>query len=280
MPNVYIDPLTDYGSKLLFGQKAVMIAMLNALLPEEDAIADLEYARTEVVGSAPMAKAIVYDFHCVTLDARRIIVEVQQASHHWFMDRCLHYVSRAMDDQIAKGEASFELKPVYLVAIMDFDLGLSGDDFRSVVELRDQNGALFTNKLRLYFLDLTKLDFMTDAAELAPLEQWMRAIKTMGSATEVPSWVTDTRVRDAYGAAELSKLPEEERVKYALELKADENRRAEWLAKFKEGKSEGKAEGKAEVAVRMYRAGYTLETVAELVGVSVEQVELWISQAG
>lgn len=246
MSYAYIDPLRDYGFKLLFGQKAVLIAMLNALLPPEDRIADLTYVNTEVVGPTPIARAIVYDLHCVTLDGRHIIVEVQQASHAWFKDRCLHYVSRAFDGQVLRGSGSYELQPVYLVAVMDFALGLSGGDFLSVVELRDARGALFTDKLRFYFLDLTKLDLMSQATDLPILEQWMRAVKTMGYATEVPSWVTDEDLRRAYAAAEVNNLSEAERVAYERSLRDDLDRRGEMLAKWIEGKELGWEEGRVE----------------------------------
>lgn len=50
MPNTYINPLTDFGFKKLFGEepnKDLLISLLNTLLPERHQIADLQYTKNE-----------------------------------------------------------------------------------------------------------------------------------------------------------------------------------------------------------------------------------------
>lgn len=50
MPATYINPLTDFGFKKLFGEepnKELLISFLNTLLPAHHQIADLQYTKNE-----------------------------------------------------------------------------------------------------------------------------------------------------------------------------------------------------------------------------------------
>jgi hypothetical protein len=53
----YINPLTDFGFKRLFGtepNKALLIDFLNVVLPECHQIEDLTYGNSETVGNTPL----------------------------------------------------------------------------------------------------------------------------------------------------------------------------------------------------------------------------------
>lgn len=78
----YINPLTDFGFKKLFGtelNKILLIDFLNQILPEKHLIKDLSYARNEQLGLNELDRKAIFDLYCVGESGERFIVEVQKA---------------------------------------------------------------------------------------------------------------------------------------------------------------------------------------------------------
>lgn len=69
MPAVYLNPLTDFGFKKLFGEephKDLLISFLNTLLPEYHQIADLQYTKNEYQGITPTDRKAIFDLNCIS----------------------------------------------------------------------------------------------------------------------------------------------------------------------------------------------------------------------
>jgi len=94
---VYINLLTDFGFKRIFGIKEVMIKFLNAVLDIEGGIKDLRYGNPEQLGVSQYDRKAVYDLYCITEKDEHIIVEIQSAPQVYFKDRVLTYVSRLIN---------------------------------------------------------------------------------------------------------------------------------------------------------------------------------------
>ena len=63
----YINPLTDFGFKKLFGtepNKDLLIDFLNEILPNRK-IKDLNYSTNEHVGKYEIDRKAVFDIHCI-----------------------------------------------------------------------------------------------------------------------------------------------------------------------------------------------------------------------
>ncbi|WP_262249591.1 Rpn family recombination-promoting nuclease/putative transposase, partial [Parapedobacter soli] len=93
----FIDPLTDWGFRHLFGQgpnKEILIEFLNDLFQGEKHIAELEYAPNEHDGDGDEDKRVVFDLHCRGDNGEYFIVEMQRIRQDFFKDRALYYVSR------------------------------------------------------------------------------------------------------------------------------------------------------------------------------------------
>jgi predicted transposase/invertase (TIGR01784 family) len=88
---VYINLLTDFGFKRIFGIKEVMITFLNTVLDIEGGIKDLRYGNPEKLGFSQYERKAVYDLYCITGKDEHIIVEIQSASQVYFKDRTLLY---------------------------------------------------------------------------------------------------------------------------------------------------------------------------------------------
>ncbi|MEO1623912.1 MAG: PD-(D/E)XK nuclease family transposase, partial [Bacteroidota bacterium] len=86
----YINPLTDFGFKKLFGtepNKVLLIDFLNQILPDQHKIKDLSYSRNEQFGQNDLDRKAIFDLYCVGESGERFIVEVQKAKQNYFKDR-------------------------------------------------------------------------------------------------------------------------------------------------------------------------------------------------
>ena len=104
--NKYIDPLSDFGFKHLFGgepNKEVMIDFLNALFEGEKQIIDIVYNPTELAGDDKDHKKVFFDLLCTGDKGEQFIVEMQRAAHDNFEDRCIFYLSRLIHQQKSMG---------------------------------------------------------------------------------------------------------------------------------------------------------------------------------
>ncbi|MDR0895807.1 MAG: Rpn family recombination-promoting nuclease/putative transposase, partial [Prevotellaceae bacterium] len=175
----FINPFTDFGFKLIFGQeltKDLLIDFLNDLLEGERVIVDIIFLNNEQLPTIAEERAAIYDVYCRTDNGEYIIVEMQYRWHPHFKDRALYYTSRAIQGQGVKGIGwDFELAPVYGIFFMNF-----ADEFTklrtdAIVTDRD-TGELLTNKLRLTYLSMP---FFTKTEEECDtnFERWIYVLK-------------------------------------------------------------------------------------------------------
>ena len=178
--DIYIDPLTDFGFKRLFGNKELMINFLNCVLKIKDKIEDLHYSNTVRTGISKDDRAIIFDLYCTTIKGERIIVEMQTMSHENYKERTIYYASRLIQDQAKKGkEWNFALSPVYSVNIVNFkvDENLTGKNFLSHIQFMYKGiNKPYYDKLTIVYVELPR--FTKKESELnTNIEQWVYALK-------------------------------------------------------------------------------------------------------
>lgn len=103
MSSRFVNPFTDLGFKIIFGQPAskdLLIILLNELLSGEHHIEDLTFLDKEDRSENIHDKGIIYDLYCRTSTSEYIIVEMQNRWHSHFLDRTLYYVCRAVSRQM------------------------------------------------------------------------------------------------------------------------------------------------------------------------------------
>jgi len=118
----YVNPLTDFGFKKLFGtepNKELVIDFLNQLLPEKHKIEDLVYSNNENIGLTQIDRKAIFDLHCRSNNGDRFIVEIQKAKQNFFKDRSVYYSTFPIQEQAKKGEWNYQLSAVYTVDILD-----------------------------------------------------------------------------------------------------------------------------------------------------------------
>ena len=104
--SVYINLLTDFGFKRVFGIKKVMLDFLNVVLNIPGGITDLTYGNVEILGLTKDDRKAIFDLICITGNGDRIIVEIQNIEQEFYKDRMLVYVAQLIQEQNVQGKVS------------------------------------------------------------------------------------------------------------------------------------------------------------------------------
>ena len=286
----YIDPLTDFGFKFIFGSepnKDILIDFLNAIFQGSKVIVDLTYNNTESTGENQLSRDVFFDLLCTGQDGEQFIIEMQRKMQSHFMDRCMYYASRIISEQAPdSGEDwNYTIKGVYLIAILDFDFKLNpGKDYLVPIKLINTNTqTLFYDKIAFLFLELRKFD-KEEKDLVSDLDKWCYVLKHLHRLEKMPVFLNKRIFQKIFNLAEVGKLNKKERMSYdrALKARRDYNNTINYAKEeaMREGKAEGLAEGKAEGkaetiranVINMYQKELTIETIAEIVNLSVDDV--------
>ena len=296
----FINPFTDIGFKRIFGQeisKPVLIAFLNALLDGERRIADVQYLDKEQPAESVDDRSLIYDVYCKLDNGEHIIVEMQNKSQAFFKNRSVYYISRSISRQGDPGKDwHYDVKAVYIIALLNFHRDDISREFRTDVALMDmRHKTLFSDKMRLIFLQLPY--FTKELGECETLfEKLIYVLKHMDVLQRMPWLAQDAVFQKLASIADVASLNKKERIAYDENLRKYRDTivvmegqyqegmekglakgRAEGHAEGRaEGRAEGHAEGRAEAltenARRMKAKGFSAEDIAEITGLSVDDV--------
>lgn len=260
----YVNPLTDFGFKKLFGtepNKELLIDFLNQVLPARHQIKELSYSPNEHLGPQAVDRKAIFDLYCTSDSGERFIVEIQKAKQNYFQDRCLYYASFPIQAQAQQGNWNFKLYPVYTIGILDFVFSDHKDEqaYYHLVELKDQECEVFSDKLKFIYIELPK--FTKTEAELeTPFEKWLYVFRHLAELQNRPQKLQERIFQKLFQAAEIAKLSKDELEAYENSLKhyRDINNIAETA--------------KMEVARAMKLDGMSLEKIQRLTCLSMEEL--------
>jgi predicted transposase/invertase (TIGR01784 family) len=235
---------------------------------------------------------------------------MQKAKQHYFKDRALFYTSYPIQRQAQKGDWDFQLNPIFLVAVLDFEYDEQSE--RRIlcrnVALRDEYGDLFSDKLHMIFLQMPLFE-LQESELVTQRDKWMFFLKNLELFDDIPAILREPVFEKAFHIAEYIKFSPPVQEAYQKDLMAYRDNKnvldtahiegfdkglaqgkAEGLAEGKaeglaEGKAEGLAEGKAEglaegeakrqaeIARNLKRLGVDHATIAQATGLSVAEIE-------
>ena len=252
----YVNPLSDWGFKRLFGtemNKDLLLGFLRSLFPER-VISDIAYLRSERQNLSERERDSVFDVVCTDAGGAQFVVEMQKRTQRYFRDRALYYAAYPIIEQAPKGSWNYRLR-------------------------EDETGEIMNSKLEFLYLEVGA--FRREVSEQSGIvDKWMYALKNLSRLEERPQALRERVFERLFEAAKIAAYTKEERNQYendmmtendyrnTIDYARDEGREA-GLA---EGKAEGRAEGKAEVARKMLAAGMPAEQITEFTGLTVEQL--------
>ena len=280
----YINPYTDFGFKKLFGEEAnkdLLIDFLNALLPDKHKVKTLSFNNPEQLGDALSDRRAVFDVYCEAQSGEKFIVEMQKAEQEYFKDRSVYYVAHPIRSQGQKGKWNYELKTVYLIAILDFvyDKNNPNPILIREVSLKDQHGNEFYEKLQMIYIQMPVFDKKESELKDSK-DKWLYFLKNLPSLEHIPALLKEKVFKKAFHTAEIASMTDNDRVSYEHNL--DEYRT--YLATIETaenkgirkgimiGRAEGKAEEKVEIAREMKRDGVDSTIISKYTGLSPDEI--------
>ena len=296
----FINPFTDVGFKRIFGQefsKPLLLDFLNSLLEGEKHIVNLTFLDKEQPALYDEDRSLIYDIYCETDEGEHIIVEMQNKSQPYFKSRSIYYISESIARQGERGSSwNYAIDSVYLIAFLNFIPLDFKQQFRTDVVLAEKNTVdQFSDKLRMIYLQLPLFKKEADECE-NQVERWIYLLKNMETLSRLP-WAAQSAVfKKLESIADVGAMSRDERLKYdeALRKYRDtisvfEGVRMDGLMEGrmegrKEGRMEGRMEGlmeglmegqrseKMENARKMKTYGLALDMIAEITGLSIEEV--------
>jgi len=273
----YIDPLTDFGFKKLFGtepNKVLLIDFLNQILPQKHQIKDLSYSRNEQMGFNELDRKAIFDLYCIGESEERFIVEIQKAKQNFFKDRSIYYASFPIQEQAKKGKWDYKLDPVYTVGILDFifDDHKKENEFLHVVELKNQDCEVFYEKLKFIYIELPK--FKKKETELeTQFDKWLYVFKHLSELQDRPPKLQDRIFKKLFEAAEIAKFSPEEREAYEESLKYYRDLNNVVHTSREEGREEGRSSRNIEIAKAMKKSGEPIEKIMQYTQLTKDEIE-------
>jgi hypothetical protein len=185
------------------------------------------------------------------------------------------------------GGFTYEMHPVYVIAIMGFNMARheeegrprNNDVIRSF-EIRDEiSGELLTDRLHFTLVELAR--FQKQEKDLSSSsDRLLFSFKNMAKQKKIPESFKNTNMAKIYNTAQLAALSDEEYRAYVSEIFEEERRLNEQATTFNEGKRQGREEGREEgeknkaieIARNGLRKGLSVDDVAEITGLSIEEV--------
>jgi hypothetical protein len=221
------------------------------------------------------------------VDGELLLIEVQGESEYAYFQRILFGASKLVTEYIDSGQNYDNVKKVYSINIVYFDLGQGKDfvyhgktEFRGVhnndiLQLstfqRQRFGVDEVYKLYPEYYILKVNDF--NQWSKVPLEQWIYFLST----SDIPEDADAPGLKAAREKLQLSQMSKEEQAAYRRYLDdrvilADQIFTAKGEARL-EGRAEGRAEERLENARNLKKNGVPLDVIAKSLGLTVDEIE-------
>jgi len=143
----------------------------------------------EQVGENESEKNVIFDIYCTNQDGDRFIIEMQRSLQHFFANRTISYVSRALSSSLRKGDRSYRIPTVYSINLLDFqpDMFPERDQYMWKVMLKDEDNRIFSKKMMIYFFKLSNFAAQTlEKRERfsSEIEKWFYYLKNIQNMDE------------------------------------------------------------------------------------------------
>ena len=287
----------DWAIKRLLRQKAnfgVLEGFLTVFLGEQIKI-------EEILESEGNQQDADDKFNRVDIKAKNtkgdiILIEIQNTRELYYLERVLYGVAKAVTEHLHLGQDYSEVKKIYSISILYFDIGVGTDylyhgqnQFVGVhthdhLQVNTKERGAIVKRLPSEIFPVNEFDKVA----VTPLEEWVRYLKD----GIITSGTTAPGLEEAREKLRYYSMSPEERYAYDEHLNAimiqndvlstakfegREEGLAEGLAEGREeglieGREKGRVEERLETARRMRSDGLSMEMVVRYTGLSEEEI--------
>ena len=274
----------DWAIKRLLRQKAnfgVLEGFLTVFLNEPIKIVDI----LESEGNQQQAND---KFNRVDIKAKNskgeiIIVEIQNTSELYYLERVLYGVAKAITEHINLGNTYKEVKKVYSISILYFDLG-KGSDYiyvgqNNFVGLHTQDHLIISTKEKDTIVRkspseifptyiLVRVNEFNKVAK-SPLEEWVEYLKNgvISPETQAPGLQEAREKLKYYSMSDAERYAYDEHIN-AIMIQNDVLGNARL-----EGMEEGRTKEKNDIAHKMLANGLSIEQIALITGLTEQEIK-------
>ncbi|WP_375316112.1 Rpn family recombination-promoting nuclease/putative transposase [Wolbachia endosymbiont (group A) of Colletes cunicularius] len=290
----FLDPKNDVAFRRIFGtekNKGILIHFLNDILglTGKNEIKDIEFLSTIQDPDIAAKKQSIVDVLCRDENGVQVIVEMQVAKTKGFEKRAQYYAAKAYSRQADKGDQYHNLKEIIFIAIADCVLFPNKSEYKSKHTIRDEG----TNEHDLkdfyfIFIELPKFPKTKEDQLSSIVEKWIYFFKYADetSEEELEKIIgSDLIIKKAYEELNRFNWSEKEFIAYEQEIKRILDEQAVLAQKLDDATQKGRLEGiqighekgrkaeKIEVAKNSLKAGVSIDVIAEITGLSIDEIE-------
>ena len=281
----FLDPKNDVAFRRIFGSeknKDILIHFINDVLElkDGDRIKEVTFLSTIQIPEIAAKKQSVVDVLCKDENGVQLIIEMQVSPQEGFEKRAQYYAAKAYSRQLNKGKEEgaryIDLKAVIFIAISDDIIFKDKIFYKSDHIILDKESYAHDLKdfsftfIELPKFKITNIDLLTNI-----IEKWCFFFKNADKTSESDLRKligSDSVIERAYEELNQFNWTEEELLTYEQETKRIMDNRAAEDYRLKQAKSEGKAEGKAELIQMMIIKGNSVDTIAQITGLSKDEI--------
>ena len=230
-------------------------------------------------------KTGILDLQIDVNNTEKVDVEVQLVERSNLPERLLFYFSKLYLKGIGKGEDYRIAKRVVLIAIIDYNLKIEIEDkkMETIWQIVEKNHpkTILTNKFEIHILELEKVKEEYKKNKENKKAQWLLFLDDPETKEVKEIMEKNEDVKEA--VIEVRKLSQDEQLQREAELreKAIMDEKAIYQAGLDNGKEEGEKLGRKkgrvetmkEVARKLLKQNMNIENVAEITGLTIEEIE-------
>ena len=209
------------------------------------------------------------DVEATDADGTRFLVEMQREPQDFFYERAVYNASHCVIRQIEKGEDTYDFPPVYFIGLMDFPLH---DDPNRVMYryslYEDSDGEKMTDAINYIFLELPNCGRAL-SPDATILDNFCYSLHNMQFLEERPAELRQEIFELLFETANISKFAPEDKTKYDYDMTTERDIRNQ----IRYAEKKGREEQKLENARDLKRLGVAIDTIAQALGLSVDEVQ-------
>lgn len=181
------------------------------------------------LGKSIEAKDFILDVRVLLNDDTVINLEMQVFNLGNWPERSLGYLCRSFDN-LGRGQDYIETKTVIQVCFLDFTLFPEAPEFFSTYMFKNvKNNVIFSDKLKLFVVDLTRIDMATEEDKACGIDRWARLFKA--TTWEEIKMLSSTDSSLAEAAETAYQLSAEEMIRMQCEAREDYYRQQRYIQK-------------------------------------------------
>ncbi|MBQ9310576.1 MAG: Rpn family recombination-promoting nuclease/putative transposase [Bacteroidales bacterium] len=280
LSSTYADITDNWAFKWVFGNNPDLLIMLLHDLLEED-IVDITYLPTDSLAGTEGDKQAAMDVSCRTSDGRQFVVEMQTSRKRDFRNRLVYYGSSVIHRQVKTGDPGYKYDDVRVIAILDYGHRHAKNTPKEKVLFHyrlkeDETGELYGNQMSVYMLELGRMK-RKESETKNEVEEWCYIFRNISKFAGIPENV-NPKFYKLMETIRMNKMSDSDKANYLGSSLSDYEREDIAAANFEYGREEGfdagLEQGRVEILRKFLDKGFSIEDIADITGISAEEIAL------